>query len=120
MTEILIKRAYTEPSDHDGYRILVDRLWPRGLTKAALGLDQWAKSLAPSSELRKAWNHDTDRFEQFAAQYKEELNQNAAVDEFLELVDPMPTITLVYAARNEQANHAMVLREYLLEQLKLR
>ncbi|UYQ78622.1 DUF488 family protein [Glutamicibacter sp. JL.03c] len=120
MTEILIKRAYAEPSEDDGYRILVDRLWPRGLTKAALELDQWAKSLAPSSELRKAWNHDPDRFEQFAEQYKDELNQNAGVDEFLELAEQFPTITLVFAARNEQANHAMVLREYLLEQMKLR
>jgi len=118
MTEILIKRAYAEPDIKDGYRILVDRLWPRGLTKSKLKLDQWAKSLAPSTELRKAWNHDSDRFEEFARFYRAELNQNPAVDDFLELIEHLPTVTLVFAARNEQANHAMVLREYLLDQLK--
>jgi len=120
MTEILIKRAYTAPDENDGYRILVDRLWPRGLTKAKLALDRWAKSLAPSPELRKAWHHDSERFEEFARSYENELNQNQAVDEFLELIEQQPTVTLVFAARNEEANHAIVLREYLLGQLKHR
>ncbi len=117
MTEILIKRAYAEPQESDGYRILVDRLWPRGLTKAKLKLDQWAKSIAPSSELRKSWNHDPDHFEEFAQFYRSELNQNPAVDEFLEQLDQLPTVTLVFAARDEQVNHALILRDFLLEQL---
>lgn len=117
MTEILLKRAYAQPNREDGCRILVDRLWPRGQTKAKLELDQWAKSIAPSTELRKGWNHDKDRFEEFAEHYRNELNQNPAVDAFLEVLDRHPVVTLVFAAKDEQVNHAVVLRDYLLEQL---
>ena len=117
MTKILLKRAYTAPSVEDGYRILVDRLWPRGKSQAALQLDHWAKALAPSTGLRKGWDHDADRFGEFAQHYRAELYQNPAVDGFLEVVDQHPVVTLVYGAKNEQANHAVVLRDYLLDQL---
>ena len=118
MTEILLKRAYADPSDSDGYRILVDRLWPRGLTKQQLEIEKWAKSVTPSSELRKAWHHDPERFSEFAEHYRQELNQNPAVDEFLELLAQHPTVTFVYGAKNEEVNHAVVLRDYLLPQLQ--
>ncbi|PRB67129.1 DUF488 family protein [Arthrobacter sp. MYb213] len=117
MAEIRLKRAYVAAEEPDGYRILVDRLWPRGQTKEVLKLDRWAKGIAPSSELRKAWHHDADRFSEFAEHYRQELNQNPAVDEFLELVEAQPVVTFVYAAKDEQINHAMVLRDFLREQL---
>ncbi|MGH3652595.1 DUF488 domain-containing protein [Glutamicibacter sp.] len=117
MTKILLKRVYTAPSAEDGYRILVDRLWPRGQSKAELLLDHWAKGIAPSTELRKSWDHDTARFDEFAQHYRAELNQNPAVDDFLELLDRHRVVTFVYGAKNEQVNHAVVLRDYLLDQL---
>ncbi len=117
MTQIELKRAYIDPAPSDGFRILVDRLWPRGITKEKLEIDLWAKALAPSSELRKAWHHDPARFSEFSTLYSDELNQNPAVEEFLELLAQHPRVTFVYGAKNETANHAMVLREYLLAQL---
>lgn len=119
MTQINLKRAYVTAAEQDGVRILVDRLWPRGQTKEQLKLDRWAKGIAPSTDLRKGWHHDPARFEQFAERYRQELDQNAAVDEFLELINSHPVITFVYAAKDEQINHAVVLRDYLLEQLQL-
>ena len=117
MAEIRLKRAYAAAEDSDGYRVLVDRLWPRGQTKEQLSLDRWAKGIAPSTELRKAWHHEADRFDEFAKHYRQELNQNPAVDEFLELVDEQPVVTFVYAAKNEEINHAVVVRDFLREQL---
>ncbi|WP_423299847.1 DUF488 domain-containing protein [Glutamicibacter nicotianae] len=117
MTKILLKRAYAAPSAEDGYRILVDRLWPRGQSKAVLQLDHWAKGIAPSTELRKGWDHDPARFDEFAQHYRTELNQNPAVDDFLELLSQHPVVTFVYGAKDEQTNHAVVLRDYLLDQL---
>lgn len=117
MTKILLKRAYTAPDPDDGYRILVDRLWPRGQAKETLKLDQWAKGVAPSSELRKAWHHDPARFDEFAEHYRQELGQNPGVDEFLEVLRAHDTVTFVFGAKDERINHAVVLRDYLLEQL---
>lgn len=112
-----IKRIYAAPSADDGYRVLVDRLWPRGMTKVDAQLDRWGKSLAPSSELRKGWDHDPGRFSEFTGSYRRELDQNPHVDEFLELLDSQQTVTLLYATKDEKVNHAVVLRDYLLEQL---
>lgn len=118
MSAILkIKRIYAAPAAEDGYRVLVDRLWPRGMTKVDAQLDQWGKSLAPSSDLRKGWNHDPERFAEFARFYRRELDQNPHVDEFLEVLDAQRTVTLLYAAKDEKVNHAVVLRDYLLEQV---
>ena len=117
MVELLIKRAYEPAAAEDGMRLLVDRLWPRGLSKQALQLDGWAKALAPSTGLRRGWNHDPARFEQFASAYRQELQANAAVDEYLELLAGCPRATLVYAARDQQVNHAVVLRDFLRSQL---
>lgn len=117
MIEIRLKRAYASPEQSDGYRVLVDRLWPRGQTKEKLALDLWAKGLSPSSELRKAWHHDPDRFSEFAAHYLQELNQSSSVDEYLELLAGHPLVTLIFAAKNEEVNHAVVLRDFLQQQL---
>jgi len=117
MTELRIKRIYLEPEASDGYRVLVDRLWPRGMTKIEAQIDQWAKSLAPSTDLRKGWDHDPDHFEEFAAHYRQELGQNPRVDEFLETLAAHETVTLLFATKDEQVNHAVVLRDYLSSQL---
>jgi len=118
MTMIKLQRAYVEPEADDGFRILVDRLWPRGRSKEQLKLDLWAKSITPSPDLRKAWHHDPARFEEFAEHYRQELNQNPSVDEFLELLSAHPKVTFVFGAKNELINHAVILRDYLLEQLQ--
>ncbi|MEZ6190217.1 MAG: DUF488 family protein [Phycisphaerales bacterium] len=100
-----IKRVYDEPSEQDGTRVLVDRLWPRGLAKDDAALDIWAKDLAPSTELRKWFDHDPDRFKQFAERYRRELSENrSAVDAFLGQIDRRKRLTLLYAAKDPGIN----------------
>ncbi|MEZ6194079.1 MAG: DUF488 domain-containing protein [Phycisphaerales bacterium] len=109
-----IKRVYDEPSEQDGTRVLVDRLWPRGLAKDDAALDIWAKDLAPSTELRKWFDHEPDRFKQFAERYRRELSENgSAVDAFLGQIDRRKRLTLLYAAKDPDINHAVVLKDFL-------
>jgi uncharacterized protein YeaO (DUF488 family) len=112
MAEIAVKRAYDPPARMDGLRILVDRLWPRGLRKDAAALDQWAKELAPSPTLRKWFDHRPERFAEFKRRYREELKGNPAVDETLRQIGKARA-TLLYAARDPAINHAVVLAELL-------
>ncbi|HET7136965.1 MAG TPA: DUF488 domain-containing protein [Gaiellaceae bacterium] len=110
---IRLKRAYDPPEHSDGYRILVDRLWPRGVSKEEARLDEWARELAPSSELRKWFGHDPARFDEFRRRYTEEL---AAHDEKLRELRRRArgaTVTLVYGARDTEHNDAVVLAELL-------
>ena len=108
-----LKRIYEPPSREDGYRILVDRLWPRGQSKEAAQLDEWNKDIAPSAHLRKWFGHQADRFEAFSAQYREELMAKAAdVDRLRRLAEKQP-VTLLYAAKDERVNHAVVLKKVL-------
>ncbi len=111
---IQIKRVYEEPSDEDGYRVLVDRLWPRGVKKELLPMDMWCKALAPSTELRKWFNHQPERQKAFAEKYLRELNELHT--EALTLLDAAGDrpLTLLYAAKDERCNHALVLRDYLM------
>ena len=109
-----IKRAYEVPAEEDGYRILVDRLWPRGLSRERAELDLWMKEVAPSPALRTWWDHDPARLDEFAAKYRAELDENPAAAELRELRKEHGTTTLVYAARDPKVNHAAVLRDYLL------
>jgi len=113
-TSIRIKRVYEPPSEDDGARVLVDRLWPRGLRKDEAALDVWAKDLAPSPELRKWFGHDPARFEPFRELYREQLadQREEAVEELLEQAAGR-RLTLLYAARDPQHNHATVLAEFL-------
>ena len=113
MTTFRIKRVYDEPAPDDGYRVLVDRLWPRGITKERAAADAWLKDAAPSPALRTEWHHDPDRFAEFADRYRTELDSNPAVDELLELNHPV--VTLLFGARDVEVNHAAVLRDYLVE-----
>lgn len=114
--QIWIRRAYDEPGDVDGYRVLVDRVWPRGVSKDAIEIDAWCKDVAPSTKLRQWFAHDEERFDAFADRYRRELDDTRAADALLEQVPrDRRRITLVYGARNEHANQAVVLRTYLRE-----
>ena len=110
---VRIKRAYEEPARGDGYRVLVDRLWPRGIKKESLRLDLWAKDLAPSAELRIWFGHDPGRFHEFARRYHAELRVARARALLAELARRAAhgTVTLVYGARDEEHNGAVVLRD---------
>lgn len=111
-----IKRIYDEPVPEDGYRILVDRLWPRGMRKERAALDMWMKDIALSSELRRWFGHDPERFDDFARRYRSELDVNkTAVEELARLLLEQRTVTLLYAAKSPIYNHAVVLRDYMRE-----
>jgi uncharacterized protein YeaO (DUF488 family) len=112
MASIKIKRAYEPPSPKDGRRILVDRLWPRGLRKDAASLDLWSKDIAPTTSLRIWFDHRGDRFAEFKQRYRDELKSNPAVTEVL-LQSGRRNATLVYAAHDPAVNHAVVLAEFL-------
>ena len=110
---IRIKRVYAEPAADDGLRILVDRLWPRGLTKAAARLDHWAKEIAPSSELRRWYGHDPVKWKEFRSRYFAELDERTeAVGAFRGLI-AKGRVTFLSAAKAEKLSHAVALREYL-------
>lgn len=110
---IVLKRAYDKPARGDGFRVLVDRLWPRGIKKEELQLDSWAKDLSPSTELRKWFAHDPDRWTEFRKRYRAELTQAhaaARIREILNAAKPSKTITLLYGAKDTEHNEAVVLR----------
>lgn len=111
---IRIKRVYDTPSKEDGRRILVDRLWPRGLSKEQARVDEWLKDIAPSAGLRKWFGHREDRWETFRDRYLEELEHHPAELSALQSQCRTGTVTLLYAAKDEIRNNAVVLREYLL------
>lgn len=113
MGEIHIKRVYGSPAAADGCRVLVDRLWPRGVTRDRAGLDVWLKDVAPSPQLRTWWGHDPARPGEFTRRYWSELDHNPAVDELRSLLHEHARVTLVYAARDPAVSHAVALRDYL-------
>lgn len=114
----ITKRIYEAPSENEGYRVLVDRLWPRGVSKEEAQLDEWCKEIAPSTELRKWFDHDSKKFEEFAQRYKGELTaQEDSVRHFLEVVQKQ-SVTLLYAAKDEEHNHALVLKDFLEQQTR--
>lgn len=110
---IQIKRAYDQSSKTDGQRILVERLWPRGVTKEKADLDLWLKELAPSPQLRKWFGHDPKRWEQFQQKYRKELKDHPDEVELLRRKAKQGRVTLVYAAKDEEHNGALVLKDYL-------
>ena len=113
VTNIHIKRVYEEPDAKDGTRILVDRLWPRGLTKEKAKVDLWLKEVAPSTELRKWFAHDPARWAEFQARYREELRRNKQPASLLKEEASKGPVTLVYGAKDQQHNEAVVLQELL-------
>lgn len=119
--QIQIKRVYDAPEAGDGYRVLVDRLWPRGIKKADLRHDSWVKELAPSTEARKAFAHKAENFEEFKGRYLAELDASDAAHECARRlageVGDEGMLTLLYAAKDPQVNHAVVLQRWLEEQI---
>lgn len=111
--KIKTKRIYEPASPADGYRVLVDRLWPRGLTKEAAHIDQWLKEVAPSNELRKWFHHDMENWEEFEERYKKELDGSEALEELRALVSKQEVTTLLFAAKTEDRNQALVLKQLL-------
>ncbi|WFA09910.1 DUF488 family protein [Tissierella sp. Yu-01] len=115
-----IKRIYEGPDLEDGYRVLVDKLWPRGISKERAKLDYWAKGITPSTELRKYFCHDADKFEEFSKGYIFELDNNEASVEFINLIKDKlneGNVTLIYAAKDPHINHAKVLKEWIEQKL---
>lgn len=114
MTQIKIKRVYEDPAKSDGYRVLVDRLWPRGMKKEMLKYDYWAKEATPSSGLR-AWYHEDPegRRDAFTLKYKEELDNSPSVKDFIAKISVYDTVTLLYAAKDTVNNHAVILKAYI-------
>jgi len=113
---IRVKRVYDPPSSDDGVRILVDRLWPRGLRKDAVRVDVWLRDVAPSDELRRWFGHDPSKWEEFKRRYFEELKNNKAVEELMKLIRDGKTITLLYSTKSPY-NNAVALKEYLESKL---
>ena len=118
MGQVDIKRVYEQAADEDGVRILVDRLWPRGVSKERAALSGWLKDVAPSPDLRRWWHHDPDRFEDFARRYRTELDDNPTLEDLLSIVREHDRTTLVYAAKNPAVNHALILRDYIRQALE--
>lgn len=121
MYELRIKRIYDEYEESDGMRILVDALWPRGISKERAHLDLWDKAISPTTSLRKAFNHEVDKYEDFQKQYRQELIENPHTQDFLKMVfdhlEKQP-VTLLYGAKDTKHNQAVVLKEFILEEMK--
>ncbi|MBK7404189.1 MAG: DUF488 domain-containing protein [Phycisphaerales bacterium] len=116
MASIRLKRAYEAAAPDDGRRVLVDRLWPRGVTKERAALAEWAKDAAPSTELRKWFDHDSAKWDEFQHRYRRELEARpAATAELTDRVRRGEPLTLVYSCRDESRNHALVLAAFLRE-----
>ncbi|NLZ16529.1 MAG: DUF488 family protein [Desulfobulbaceae bacterium] len=116
---ILVKRVYEEPAKSDGLRVLVDRLWPRGMTKEKAKVDAWWKELAPSSALRKWFGHEPAKWEEFQKRYFKELDSNPAVADFLARYQEQAVVTLLYGAKDEKHNQALLLQIYLKDKIAL-
>jgi len=110
-----LKRVYETAAPEDGVRVLIDRLWPRGLTKEKAAIDHWMKDIAPSLELRKWFGHDPDRWTEFRNRYMQELRQHMALLDQIRDLAKKGTVTLLFGAHDEEHNDAVVLQEVLLK-----
>lgn len=108
-----IKRIYEHATTDDGYRLLVDRIWPRGVSKANAAIDEWKKMIAPSTELRKWFNHQPERFEEFKLRYKIELQDQISELNRIKEIASHQELTLIYGAKDARINHVVVLKEVL-------
>ncbi|AVK61337.1 DUF488 domain-containing protein [Lactobacillus sp. CBA3605] len=116
--KLKVERIYTKPVDLDGYRILVDRLWPRGISKINAQLDDWVKTIAPSTELRQWFNHEPEKYPAFKKRYLSELENNPLSSDFCHLVNnelKKNNVILLYGAKDERYNQAIVLKDYLMQ-----
>lgn len=114
---VRIKRVYEPTAKTDGYRILIDRLWPRGLSKERAHVDKWLKEVAPSTELRKWFGHDPEKWRQFCTRYCAELKGSAAFTELVEEIRRHGSVTLLFGAKDEEHNDAVALEGFLKEQV---
>ena len=117
MHPIIIKRIYDEVSEDDGYRILVDRLWPRGVSKERARLNEWNKNISPSPSLRKWFDHQEDRFEEFGKRYTSELELQSEELKRVKKIAETQQLTLLYGAKDPKINHAVVLRKILKKKI---
>ncbi len=115
LSNVRLKRAYEPPAAADGARILIDRLWPRGIKKADAAIDRWLKELAPSTELRRWFGHEVERWPEFRRRYRAELDRHRELVEELRALARQQRLTLVYGAKDEAHNDAVVLGELLAE-----
>ena len=119
MVNVKIKRVYEPEGESDGYRVLVDKLWPRGFSKESLHYDLWAKDITPSTPLRQWYHQDEDgHWNEFSEKYTKELENSPAVGEFIDGIKDQQVITLLYASKNAAENHALVLRDFLEGKLR--
>ena len=118
-SNVNLKRAYEPPTDDDGTRILIDRLWPRGITKKRAAIDQWMKDISPSTDLRKWFGHDPDRWDEFRRRYAQEVHKNSDLLDQLRSLARHGPITLVYSAHDEKHNDAVELRKLILGQKQI-
>lgn len=120
MYQLRIKRVYAAAEESDGYRILTDKLWPRGMTKDKAAINKWAKEITPTNSLRQWFGHKRENFQAFTDQYIAELNANPAAPAFAKLCIELlqrQNVTLLYGAKDEECNHAIVLRNWILNQV---
>lgn len=113
MTHFIVRRIYEPAESNDGYRVLVDRVWPRGMSKERAALNEWAKDIAPSTDLRKWFNHDPEKFAEFTKRYINEVKENPAASYLITNWLKYEKVTLLYGARDEKDNEAVVLQNYL-------
>lgn len=114
MATITTKRIYAAPAATDGCRVLVDRLWPRGLSKKKAAIDHWFRDLAPSNKLRRWYGHDPGKWDEFRRRYRSELEADPSVlESLIQLVKTEKTVTLLFSARNEDYNNAVALAKFL-------
>lgn len=121
MKELRIKRIYKAIEEQDGYRVLTDRLWPRGIAKAKAAIDLWEKTVAPSTELREWFGHIPERFPEFTERYLQELEDNSDATKFVELCQKQlekSNVTLLYGAKDEVHNQAVVLQNFINQHLR--
>jgi len=118
MIKIRIKRVYEPEEKGDSYRVLVDKLWPRGIKKENLRYDLWAKDITPSTPLRQWYHQDEENhWEGFSKRYREELEASPAVNDFIDKVKGQKVVTLLYASKNAEENHALILQRFLESKL---
>lgn len=111
-----MKRVYEDAEDEDGFRVLTERLWPRGVSKERAKLDLWMKKVAPGNDLRKWFDHDFEKWDEFKDRYRKELYGSEAINELMDIIHQNKNVTLVYASKDEEHNSTAVLKE-LLEDL---
>ncbi|MGC8568141.1 MAG: DUF488 domain-containing protein [Candidatus Micrarchaeia archaeon] len=118
MPSIKVKRVYDKREVTDGARILVDRLWPRGVRHDGSKVDIWFKNIAPSTELRKWFSHEVEKWPEFRERYIKELEQNPSIDKFISIIKDNGTVTFLYASSDTEHNNALVLKEFIDKKLK--